>query len=215
MSWEDEDFEPDAAPVVAAKWDGEDEDDVLDSWDADPAERKKAVPAPKPKAEEKKKKAEPEWNDEALSDPEAEKERQKRKQLESDLQHATDLFGVTDVDIKELAAESLNRDKLGKYEATNPSENADFLRFAKWIADDLEGKYKKSPHYQNFVKALVTEMTKNFDEVELRNLAGVLTAKAHEKVQAQKGKKKKPKKKVQLDDEADYDMIDDEYSFLA
>jgi hypothetical protein len=65
------------------------------------------------------------------------------------------------------------------------------------------------------VRALVTEMTKNFDEVDLRALAGVLTAKAHEKVQAQKTKKKKPKKKVAVDDEADYDMVDDEYSFLA
>ncbi len=125
----DEDFEPNEAPAAAAgKWDGEDEDDVLDSWDADPAEKKKAAPAPKPKAAEKKK-AEPEWNDETLSDPEAEKERQKRKQLESDLQHATDLFGVTDVDLKEIAAESLNREKLGKYESTCPTDNNDFVRF--------------------------------------------------------------------------------------
>lgn len=127
----DEDFEPNEAPAPASsagKWDGEDEDDVLDSWDADPAEKKKAAP-PKPKAAEKKK-AEPEWNDETLSDPEAEKERQKRKQLESDLQHATDLFGVTDVDLKEIAAESLNRDKLGKYESTCPTDNNDFLRYS-------------------------------------------------------------------------------------
>ena len=35
------------------------------------------------------------------------------------------------------------------------------------------------------------EMTKNYDEVDLRALASTFTAKSHEKVQAQKPKKKK------------------------
>mgnify|MGYP003641296220 CR=1 FL=1 len=50
---------------------------------------------------------------------------------------------------------------------------------------------KGEENYHEFVKALITELTKNYDVVDLRSLAGQFTAKAHEKNQQQKPKKKK------------------------
>ena len=50
---------------------------------------------------------------------------------------------------------------------------------------------QKNDVRQEFVKTLATELTKGYDVVDLRAMASVFTAKAHEKAQAQKGKKKK------------------------
>ena len=133
MSWDDEDYTPN-------QWDDEDEDDVADAWDAEPV--KKPAPVKKP---EKKKEV---WVDETLSDDEAEAERRKKKQLESDMQHATDLFGVDDLDLKDLALTTPV--SAGKYETTNPKTVEDFREFANWIANDLDDRLKVSSFFLFF-----------------------------------------------------------------
>lgn len=107
MSWDDEDFDlPSSAknePVLAS-WDDEfaetndDDDAVLESWDAEPA----AAPAKKPTAPTKKPAAKKDKKDAAASKPLLEidtldentrRELLRKAEVDSDLNNAADLFG--------------------------------------------------------------------------------------------------------------------------
>ena len=99
MAWGDEDFGEDFGDAkkgyVSDQFEGEEDEDILDDWDAEPEEKQ----APPPKKEPKKKEV-VEWVDDALSDEEEEKQRRKKLQLKADMQHGADLFGIDDGGLK-------------------------------------------------------------------------------------------------------------------
>ena len=138
-----------------SQWADEDKEDAVpDAWDAEP---EKPKPKPKPKPKEKAEPEEPTWEEE-LEDPEEERKRRKQREMESDLHHAADLFGMGAEEIGEVSKGPADEDDdsdsddgeasvqaapvaQSKYDATTSLDSPEAARdFAKWLAQDLQEK---------------------------------------------------------------------------
>ncbi|KAH8554508.1 translation initiation factor eIF3 subunit [Umbelopsis sp. PMI_123] len=236
--WEN-DFDEDepVVPVVKKKWDDEDvEDDIKDSWEeSDEEEKPEPAAAPVKKkiplaqkiaerqAEEEKKKLEleakrselasrqqPETDEEAFE----RKEREKRLQIEADIQNASDLFsGVAVVDGSETI------------ETMKPVTKEQFEAYQKRLVETISS-HQKAGQYKTFLENFIRELCLPIKDLEVRKISSTLTALANEK-QRQQREAAKPKKKgkekpslqgnqktVGRPDTAAYDNFDDFDDFM-
>ncbi|EFJ09892.1 hypothetical protein SELMODRAFT_129237, partial [Selaginella moellendorffii] len=220
-------------PIVSreqpkSQWDDEDKEEeaqVKESWE-DEEEKPVSLfaPAPKPPKAEKAEKAEktdkkgkksvpaapqeqkPE--EQAPSDPLAEKLKQQRLVEEADYQVTTELFGK----------ESRGR----PFEGFLPKSEADFIEYADLVARELKN-YETSYHYMTMLKTLLKTATASMKAADVKEVASAVTVIANEKLKAEKdsaGKKKGAKKKQLHVDKADednystaYDDVD-EFDFM-
>ncbi|KAI8593929.1 eukaryotic translation initiation factor 3 subunit J [Geranomyces variabilis] len=208
--WENEDQEialPVAAAVVTTgAWDDEDveEEEVKSSWeDSDDAAEKPAAPA-KPVAPPKKKQtlaqklkqkeeeerlaaekaAEEAENDKYADEtPEERKERLAQAVIDSDMQNARNLFGVSGGGSSKL-------------ETLNPTTRPEFDEYVSECLSTFS-KFESKTQYPYFVEALVRGLLVAVNVDETRRISSSISAIINEKQKAAKAAvsgKKKPKK---------------------
>ena len=81
-----------------------------------------------------------------MDDPVAERERLRRREIESDMAHASDLFGLEEVGALSLDGtadvQPIIVKETSKYDSTTIESAAKAKEFALWLAKDLEDKHK-------------------------------------------------------------------------
>lgn len=175
-SWDDEEFETTSVAVPRGKFDDEEDDEgVLDSWDAPSDEEKSNVPVPQAKKKGtlkdalKRREEEQAAEDAARLDrirnavpeetPAERRERLKAMELESDLNNAADLFGaahITDAD-KTLLKSQIKGATLSDILEPKPTTKEEFTSVATQLAQGIceLGSDRNYPQFmQDLVKAL-------------------------------------------------------------
>ncbi|KAI8914826.1 eukaryotic translation initiation factor 3 subunit J [Powellomyces hirtus] len=211
--WENEETEVVVASTVVTKgaWDDEDadEDEVKSSWEDSDDGAEKAAPAkpvaapPKKKStlaqklaerkeEEERKAAEKaarlankQADDEDLDEtPEERKARLAQAVIDSDLQNAKNLFGVS------------TPQSSSKIETMNPSTRPEFDDYVKECMAKFS-KFESKTQYSYFVEALVRGLLVPLNVEDTRRISSSISAMINEKQKATKttvASKKKPKK---------------------
>ncbi|KAK3602349.1 hypothetical protein CHS0354_013341 [Potamilus streckersoni] len=216
--WDADDFEPQEviSNVKGDRWEGEDEEDVKESWEEE--EEKKEVTedtqSEAVKAFQKKKKkplAEriAEKEAERLAAEKAEKEGVKeltpeeklaeklkiqKIQEESDLKLAKDAFGVMD-------AKSLD----GMF----PDTEEEFSTFRDALKSKIT-QFEKHKNYSAFIEKFIQDLLMDGNLEDLRRVTTSLTTLFHERQRQQKEQEKKKKKKTKtaIRAERDHDYTD-------
>ncbi|KAK7952448.1 uncharacterized protein PG986_008176 [Apiospora aurea] len=222
---------PATAAAIAAgrrKFDDEEDDsDVLESWDAaedSEVEREKAKKAAEAKAkadaeaaankkskkqrieelraERAKQLAEGDSEDE---ETEAERrERLKRTELESDLNHAADLFGGIGVSANRKAVtagaaipidpkDPTKTVNLGTLPLLNPQTKLQFENMRNVLVPIIGGNSKKA-HYTLFLQEFSKQLAKDLPSDQIKKIASTLTALSNEKMKEEKAADKSGKK---------------------
>ncbi|XP_062611301.1 eukaryotic translation initiation factor 3 subunit J-A-like [Saccostrea cucullata] len=214
-AWDADDFEPgDFGNKPSDRWEGEDEDDVKESWedeedeekkeenadsDSKPFQRKKKKPLAERIAEKQAAKAASEEEEKKQSTPLtaeeelAEKLRREKIQKEADLKLAKEAFGVEITGIDTMYPET--EEEYNKFE------------------DALKTKisfFEKSKYYVPFLEKLFTDLVVSLECDDVKKLGATLNTVFHEKQRQQKeqDKKKKNKKKIVIKAERDNDFGD-------
>lgn len=182
-SWDDEDYEPAAttsAPTRGKFDDEEDDEGVLDSWDAPSEDEKPNVPAlPSKKkgtlkdalkrreeeqAAEEAARLEAQRNAAPAETPAERRERMKQMELESDLNNAADLFGaahITEED-KTLLKSQTKGATLSDILDPRPTTKDEFASVCTQLATGITdlGTERQYPQFiQDLVKALCEPLT--------------------------------------------------------
>ncbi|PAA51072.1 hypothetical protein BOX15_Mlig010225g8, partial [Macrostomum lignano] len=194
---------PLSVPPKTDKWEGEDEDEVPDAWDAEPAapaaasaalaDKKPAAAATstKPKKGKKalaealeKKKTEVEERKKQSAPDSAEAggaaaknltaEELRKLQEESDLLITKDTFGVNEA----AAAAGIIPEK--SIDLLQPSGKEDFDKLARLLSQKLRS-LETSPHYPGFIEGVYRECALELDPECLRRLSTSFGALATEK----------------------------------
>jgi translation initiation factor 3 subunit J len=214
--WEGSEDDSRARPIqnkalATKKWDGEDEDndEPVSDWEASSDEEKPApvaahVAPPKKKGTIKQKLAEKEaerqarlaagdsevdYDEDAVLDPRAKAQLEKQRELESDLSHATELFGSATV------KDSSDAD-LDEILKSTPKSKEDFIALSDAIIAHIIERHQDKPLYGAFVEHHVRALAAPLRDVEVRKAASGLTTLANEKQREQREKlsgKKKPR----------------------
>lgn len=210
-SWDDEDFEVPAAatPAVPANWDDEEEEDVMDAWDAEDTPKapgpKTTVAAPKKAQRQEIAKVEREMAAMKLKpeDPSTKRDRQRQAELDSDMMNASALFGNTGGIADNIAkteapaaAAPAAPQKLSDLAIFHPKDKKDFTNLKETLVPILTDLNKTSPLvYPDFAITFVKAMAEPLKVEQLRKLISTLNAYQNEKIREEKaarGKKKKP-----------------------
>lgn len=214
-AWDADDFEPeDFKNKPSDRWEGEDEDDVKESWEDDdeeekkddksdsdskPFQRKKKKPlaeriaekeaAKLAKEEEEKKQNTPLSAEEELT----EKLRREKIQKEADLKLAKEAFGVDATGI----------------DAMYPETEEEYNKFEEALKTKISF-FEKSKNYVPFLEKLFTDLVVSLEGEDVKRLGATLNTVFHEKQRQQKeqDKKKKNKKKIVIKAERDNDFGD-------
>lgn len=213
MSWDDEDFEVNttaAAPAALANWDDEEEEDVMDAWDAEDTPKtsgpKTTVAAPKMSQRKEIAKVEREMAAMKLKpdDPSTKRDRQRQAEVDSDLMNASELFGNTGNSADSSAAQFSAAApaapaapmKLSDLAIFHPKEKKEFTALKETLAPILTDLSKTSPLiYPDFAITFARALSEPLKVEQLRKLISTLTAYQNEKIREEKaarGKKKKP-----------------------
>ncbi|KIK55075.1 hypothetical protein GYMLUDRAFT_248882 [Collybiopsis luxurians FD-317 M1] len=212
--WDDSDDDkvtsppPKVAPAKAkGKWEGEDEDDggPASDWEASSSEDESPKPAPSAAAAPPKKKgtlkaklAEKEamkakkrdeddpYDSDAVLDPREKARLAKEKELDADLNNATELFGAAAIGAKDL-------DALISFQ---PRTKDDFIKLSTMITELIIKRHQSKPLYPTFVEHHVRELAGPLKDVEVRKAASGLTTLANEKQKEQRDKASGKKKKA-------------------
>jgi len=202
---------PGKTPVTKNKWEGEDDDDdgPVSDWEASSDEEEPAPAAapaapPKKKGTLKQKIAEKEaarqalraaegspaeYDEDAVLDPRDKARLEKERELESDLHHATELFGSATV----KGSSDADLDKILK---STPKTKEDFVALSDAIIAHVVKQHQDKPLYATFVEHHVRALAAPLRDVDVRKAASGLTTLANEKQREQRDKasgKKKPK----------------------
>lgn len=209
-SWDDEDFEVPAAatPAVPANWDDEEEEDVMDAWDAEETPKapgpKTTVAAPKKAQRQEIAKIEREMAAMKLKpeDPSTKRDRQRQAELDSDMMNASALFGNTGGIADNIAKTEAPAPtpaapaKLSDLAIFHPKEKKDFTNLKETLVPILTDLNKTSPLvYPDFAITFAKAMAEPLKVEQLRKLISTLNAYQNEKIREEKaarGKKKKP-----------------------
>lgn len=210
-SWDDEDFEVPAAatPAVPANWDDEEEEDVMDAWDAEDTPKapgpKTTVAAPKKAQRQEIAKVEREMAAMKLKpeDPSTKRDRQRQAELDSDMMNASALFGNTGGIADNIAkteapaaAAPAAPQKLSDLAIFHPKDKKDFTNLKETLVPILTDLNKTSPLvYPDFAITFAKAMAEPLKVEQLRKLISTLNAYQNEKIREEKaarGKKKKP-----------------------
>lgn len=210
-NWDDEDF--DAAPAAAApvrgKFDDEeDDDDVLESWDAPSEDEKSKVPAPQPKKKgtlkdalkrREEEQALAESNRSAIAEPEEtpqqRRERQKAMELESDLNNAADLFGaahITEAD-KTLLKSQVGGSTLSDILEPRPQTKEEFASVVKLLVQGIT-ELGASPRYAELVQDLTKGLCEPLSAEDTKKVQTSLNVLVNAKNLSEKGGPTKKKK---------------------
>ncbi|KAJ1960001.1 Translation initiation factor 3 subunit J component [Dipsacomyces acuminosporus] len=215
--WDDEEEDSDSS--IPENWDeSESESESEEESEKNPS----AVPASKPKvkkslaeriaerqAEREAKKAEHQANagdDDSEVDEEdivAQKLRQRRLQVESDLQNTEELFAgltVKDTRINNTLA------------SLNPKTAEEFDEFQKVLIERIQ-KSQTQRYYMQFLEKFIRELADPLKDVDIRKISSILTTLANEKQRAARdalkgGKKKNKKALVKAPPKEQLDMTD-------
>ncbi|ORY65794.1 eukaryotic translation initiation factor 3 subunit J [Pseudomassariella vexata] len=229
---EDSSTPPSSPPVgtTRRKFDDEEEsdNDVLDSWDA--AEDSEVEREKQKKAAEAKAKAEAEAAalkkskkqrieekraeraaqlaaDGEINDDETEaqrRERLKRSEMESDLKHASDLFGNIGISSSRKAttvgsAVSIDPNDptktvdLATLPLLNPHTKLQFENMRDVLVPIIGGNAKKA-HYTLFLQEFTKRLAKDLPSDQIKKIASTLTALSNEKMKEEKAAEKGGKK---------------------
>ncbi|CEP23365.1 K03245 translation initiation factor eIF-3 subunit 1 [Cyberlindnera jadinii] len=182
MSWDDDDFEVPATSnaKVAESWDDDfaaDDDDVLESWDAEEVEEK---PKPKPKAKASttaKSSAKTAGKKVITSeldsvDEKTRKELQRKAELEADLNNAADLFGGLGLNehprekaLKAAAEAKAQEQKLtidtplSAHPIFNPETKQDYEKLRKALTTEMNRLAEQSS--LNYASSLAIDLTRD------------------------------------------------------
>lgn len=221
---DDEDYDPEAATsALKASWDDEEDDDVLDSWEAAldddtpkapaaPKAPKRASLAQKIKEREDKERAALEAaavSNRAEEDSLAKKERLKKAEQDADLDNVADLIGDLNV---HPAAAKLAKEKAAAAEraAAAPAKLSDFAVFKPKNKNEFETLRKtlvpiltdlngvSNMHYSNFTTDVCRDISKPLSTDQIRKVVSTLNALISDKVRQERqnrGKKAKPQVK--------------------
>ncbi|KAL5004151.1 hypothetical protein ScPMuIL_017607 [Solemya velum] len=198
--WDDEDYEPKFSQP-SDKWEGEDEEDVKDSWEEDNEKKAEnpAEPSTDVKAFQKKKKKK--LNDKLIAEKEAarareeaeqftsedkvaEKLKQQKLQENADLELAKQAFGL----------EEQQQQQLSGIDAMTPETEEEFVEFKDALVKKLT-QFSKSTNYTGFLERLFTELIIPLQTEETRKIYSSVNNLLHEKQKLQKEQDKKKKKK--------------------
>lgn len=201
-----DDFEP-PAPVGPAtdKWEGEDDDDVKEAWDAEEDEEKKdksgsdsgktddvmrAVQRKKKKplaeriAEKEAARAAAEAKEKeenkvlTKEEKQAEAERLKKIQEEADLKLAKEAFGVSTAGVDSMI----------------PVTEKEFDKFREALKNKITS-FSSSEHYGAFLDKLIQDLIVDCDVDDVKKISTSANSLYHEKQRQQKELEKKKKKK--------------------
>merc|ERR1712137_926129 len=137
-------------------------------------------------------------------DPFEEKLRKLQLQQESDLANANDLLGVGADEVV------VNTSATTPAAQFKPTTELEFLKFSSMIADDLS-KFEENKFYEKFVIDLVRKLAGQMNSAQINSIISALNVQFKQKLQDEKGKKKKTTKaKVYDDDFAADDFVEDE-----
>lgn len=216
MSWDEDDFEPPSViPVVVGvtskttatkRFEEEDKEETKESWEnLDVKENAPSTSTKKKLKEIVKAKEAPKpasTSSDTPLDAETEKLRQQQIIEEAELQNTQAMFTGLD----------LNKDLV--IDLKNPKDEKDFEVLAELIATKV-AIFEKSIHYRHFLKTFIKKASTSLKNEDLKELSTAITVLANEKLQAEKGSKKKKKttskKSINVKEDNDYDNIDDEY----
>lgn len=250
--WDEEEEETFTPPVAPRRrFDDEEEEDVLDSWDAaedseverekakkaaeaEAAAKAKALANKKTKAqrveehrEQRKKNAEDDSDFE--DETEAEKrERLRRQEIDSDLAHASDLFGEVDMKRNRGAPKAIvisdNVDPTKSIDLSamplfKPTTKDQFTRLSDALIP-LITPHSKKPQYAIWAQDFTRRLVKELPSSEIKKIASALTTASNEKMREERAsdkgnkKTKAAKTKVSLvanrDSQVDSNTYDDD-----
>jgi len=204
-SWEDI-IEKDA-PVAAVvglgtdKWEGEDEDDIVESWDVldeDEDENKTATISTQ---ENKKPKRRTLTQIKAEKEAARIKEQELRQENEAKVKASMQGSELTAAQLQRIQEQSdldLCKDTFGVFDKQEPTSRDDFERIFILVREKLL-KYESSPHYSPCLENLVRDLAVSADIDSLKKMATMFSAMASEKqkqLQKTNVSKKKAKGKV-------------------
>lgn len=234
-SWDDEDFEvPSSTPAVPANWDDEEEEEVMDAWDAEDTPKasgpKTTVAAPKMAQRKEIAKVEREMAAMKLKpeDATSKRDRQRQAEVDSDMMNAAELFGNTgataDVPAPQASAAPQAPLKLSDLAIFHPKDKKEFTSLKETLVPILTDLNKTSPlAYPDFAITFAKAMAEPLKVEQLRKMISTLTAYQNEKIREEKaarGKKKKPglaAASAKIDDNKDtstFDNFDDFDDFM-
>lgn len=218
-NWDDEEYEVPVA-AVSNSFDDEDDDGVLESWEAagDSDEESQTVAAPTRKkvpayirAAEREAKEQEEREKAAMKageeDPAAKKERLKQLEIENDLNSAAALFGEASLHPREKAAAAKAAQssfsapagpvKLSDLAIFKPTNKSEFDSLRKTLAPLVAGLNEKKPLlFGDFVTSFVRDTCKPLSSAQVQKVVATLNALSNEKAREERmnrgGKKKKP-----------------------
>ncbi|KAJ5785687.1 uncharacterized protein N7503_010899 [Penicillium pulvis] len=225
--WDEEEEEETFTPPVAPRrrFDDEEEEDVLDSWDAaedseverekakkaeeaEAAAKAKALANKKTKAqrveehrEQRKKNAEDDSDFE--DETEAEKrERLRRQEIDSDLAHASDLFGEVDMKRNRGAPKAIvisdNVDPTKSIDLSamplfKPTTKDQFTRLSDALIP-LITPHSKKPQYAIWAQDFTRRLVKELPSSDIKKIASALTTASNEKMREERASDKGNKK---------------------
>jgi len=227
-SWDDEDFEPPAVtpviPVVANKWEGEDEEeDVKESWEDEEEEKERA----EAQAED----AAPKAKKQSLAERIAEKERRKREEMERRLKEQEEEISAEErlrmqkeSDLKIALETTFGGDANNTSSGINglglPTTKEEFQDFTDALSKKLL-PLSKSTEYPTFTENLLRNLCATLSSLDIKKIKNTLDNLYLEKQKIEKGEKSKKNKgkgkaKLKMDDGNplsayvnDYDDYDD------
>ncbi|KAH3675798.1 hypothetical protein WICPIJ_009251 [Wickerhamomyces pijperi] len=206
MSWDDEDFEVPTATTntkVSESWDDDfaDDNDVLESWDAEEEEKPKPKPKAKPAAKGKKDATIAKTHDiDHLSEKER-KEYMRKMELEADLNNAADLFGSLGVNehprekatraAAEAAAQQprLTADTpIDAHPIFRPETKQDYEKLRKALTPVLTGLAEQSPlnYSSSLAIDLIRDLTKELSTEKIRQVISTLNVISKDKERAER-----------------------------
>ena len=213
-SWDDEDYEPTAATSapIRGKFDDEEEDEgVLDSWDAPSEDEKPSAPVAQQKKKgtlkdalkrrEEVQAAEEAARLEALGNAAPEetaaerRERQKQMELESDLNNAADLFGaahITEED-KTLLKAHVKGATLSDILEPRPKTKEEFENVTAQLALGITD-LKNERQYPQFIQDLVKGLCEPLSAEDTKKVQASLNVMVNAKNLAERGGPAKKKK---------------------
>lgn len=226
-SWEDEDFDVPVAATSHLDFE-EEEDGLLGDWetglDSDDESKKTAKPkiSSAQRIAERKRKEQEERERKALEKTqEASKLEQREKEIESDLNNASDLLSSVDVhprsksnnksDAPAAPAGPTKLSDLAIFKPSSVREYADLRKTLSGVINDLAEKNSKIQH-TNFIIELCRDLCKPLSSDQVSRVDSTLAAVSNEKYREERakrlGSRQKPNLKMAAQKEATKPQVD-------
>lgn len=201
MSWEDEDF---SVPVAATnEFDEEDDDGLVDDWEAFESDDDKPKAAPKPKVSSgeriaaRRQKEQEERERKAMEkNQEATLKELRDKELEADLDSAADLLAAADVHPRsrkkdqddKAAAGPVKLSDLAIFKATNAKQYTDLRKTVVPVINQLAEK-NSGLHHSNFIIETCRDLCGPLTSDQVNKVISTLQAIANAKYREERARR--------------------------